>query len=160
MQVPDHGASRMNTTLDELHSAVLSLPEVERARLAAYRRGELAAVAAEEVLDKARAMVVSDASDSSATSSQHREAGMHGRLQGEPCEPTWCRHPLGRSARRASGARRTSACAAALPETGAESEVQRRGHPGRTRLGEERPCSRSPRGAVYPTKLTLPNGWG
>ncbi|HSW30507.1 MAG TPA: addiction module protein [Longimicrobiales bacterium] len=73
----------MNTTLDELHSAVLSLPEVERARLAArilasldegdgveaawvsearerlaaYRRGEVAAVAAEEVLDKARRIV-------------------------------------------------------------------------------------------------------
>ncbi|HSW29474.1 MAG TPA: addiction module protein [Longimicrobiales bacterium] len=73
----------MNTTLDELHSAVLSLPEAERAhlaarilasldddgaaeaawvsevreRLAAYRRGEIGAVAAEEVLDKARRIV-------------------------------------------------------------------------------------------------------
>jgi putative addiction module component (TIGR02574 family) len=97
----------MNTTLDELHSAVLSLPEVERARLAArilasldeggatdaawvaevrerlggYRRGEVGAVAAEEVLDKAGAMVRPGASGGSATGSQHREAGMNSRLQ-------------------------------------------------------------------------------
>ena len=37
----------MNTTLDELHAAVLSLPEAERARLAAYRSGEIGAVAAD-----------------------------------------------------------------------------------------------------------------
>ncbi|NJD17725.1 MAG: addiction module antitoxin RelB [Gemmatimonadetes bacterium] len=73
----------MNTTLEELHSAVLSLPEGERARLAArilasldqdgatdaawvsevrerlaaYRRGESGAVAAEQVLEKARGIV-------------------------------------------------------------------------------------------------------
>ena len=70
----------MNTILDELQAAVLSLPEAERAtlaarilasledegaddaawvsevreRLAAYRRGEISAVAAEEGLTKAR----------------------------------------------------------------------------------------------------------
>lgn len=73
----------MNTILDELQAAVLSLPEAERARLAArilasledeaaddaawvsevrerlaaYRRGEIGAVAAEEVLTKARRIV-------------------------------------------------------------------------------------------------------
>ena len=73
----------MNTTLHELHAAVLSLPEAERAqlaarilasldddeeteaawvsevrdRLAAYRRGEIAAVPAENVLAKARQLV-------------------------------------------------------------------------------------------------------
>ncbi|MBM3147144.1 MAG: addiction module protein [Actinobacteria bacterium] len=97
----------MNTTLDELHSAVLSLPEAERARLAArilasldegggveaawvsevrerlggYRRGEVRAVAAEEVLDEAGAMGRSSASGSSAAGSEHREAGMHSRLE-------------------------------------------------------------------------------
>ena len=70
----------MNTILDELQPAVLSLPEAERARLAAtilasleddaaddavwvsevrerlaaYRRGEIGSVAAQEVLTKAR----------------------------------------------------------------------------------------------------------
>ncbi len=69
--------------LDDLHAAVLSLPEAERARLAArilasldedaeieaawvsevrermaaYRRGEIAAVAAQDVLSKARKIV-------------------------------------------------------------------------------------------------------
>jgi len=73
----------VNTTLDELHAAVLSLPEAERARLAAkilasldgdagaeadwvsevrerlaaYRRGEIEAVAAEDVLAKARTII-------------------------------------------------------------------------------------------------------
>lgn len=73
----------MNTTLDELHAAVLSLPEAERARLAAkilasldedaeveaawvsevrdrmaaYRRGEIVAVDGEAVLAKARTIV-------------------------------------------------------------------------------------------------------
>lgn len=73
----------MNTTLEELHAAVLSLPEAERARLAAkilvsldkdpeieaawvaevrdrlaaYKRGEISAVPAEEVLGKARKIV-------------------------------------------------------------------------------------------------------
>jgi putative addiction module component (TIGR02574 family) len=73
----------MNTTLDELHAAVLALPEAERARLAArilasldespeieaawvaevrdrlaaFRRGEIATVSAEDVLSKARKIV-------------------------------------------------------------------------------------------------------
>ena len=73
----------MNTTLDELPAAVLSLPEAERARLAAkilasldedaeieaawvsevrermaaYRRGEIVAADAEAVLAKARMIV-------------------------------------------------------------------------------------------------------
>jgi putative addiction module component (TIGR02574 family) len=73
----------MNTTLDELHAAVLALPEAERARLAArilasldespeveaawvaevrdrlaaFRRGEIATVPAEDVLSKARKIV-------------------------------------------------------------------------------------------------------
>ena len=73
----------MRTTLDELQAAVLSLPELERAqlaakilasldadpdveaawiaevrdRLAAYRRGELEAVPVEEVMAKARKIV-------------------------------------------------------------------------------------------------------
>ena len=73
----------MDTTLEELHAAVLSLPQAERARLAArilesleedadieaawrtevrdrleaYRRGEIAAVAAEDVLARARRIV-------------------------------------------------------------------------------------------------------
>jgi putative addiction module component (TIGR02574 family) len=73
----------LNTTLAELHAAVLSLPESERAqlaakilesldvdpeveaawvaevrdRLAAYKRGEITAVPAEEVVAKARKIV-------------------------------------------------------------------------------------------------------
>jgi len=73
----------LNTTLEELHAAVLSLPEAERARLAAkilasldkdpeieaawiaevrdrlaaYKRGEIPAVPAEDVLAKARKIV-------------------------------------------------------------------------------------------------------
>ena len=75
--------ARLNTTLDELHAAVLALPEGERAqlaarilasletdpeveaawvaevrdRLAAYKRGEIGTVSAEEVLAKARKIV-------------------------------------------------------------------------------------------------------
>jgi len=89
----------MNTILDELHSAVLSLPEAERARLAArilasldedeateaagvsevrervaaYRRGEVGAVAAEDVLDKARGIVGSGAGGTFCSGRQHRE---------------------------------------------------------------------------------------
>jgi len=96
----------MNTTLDELHSAVLSLPEVERARLAArilasldedgatdaawvsevrerlvaYRRSEVGAVAAEAVLDKTIGMVRSGASGNLAIGRQLKESGMHTRL--------------------------------------------------------------------------------
>lgn len=96
----------MNTHLDQLHSAVLSLPDAERARLAArilasldedgateaawvaevrerlagYRRGEVGAVAAEAVLDKTIGMVGSGASGNLATGRQHRESGMHTRL--------------------------------------------------------------------------------
>ncbi len=73
MVAQSHGESRMNTTLDELHSAVLSLPEAERARLAAYRRGEVGAVAAEEVLEKARGIVGSGASATFCSGRQHRE---------------------------------------------------------------------------------------
>ena len=73
----------MRSTLEELHAAVLALPEAERAqlaakilasldadadveaawvaevrdRLAAYRRGELEAVPAAEVMAKARKIV-------------------------------------------------------------------------------------------------------
>ena len=73
----------MDTTLEELQAAVLSLPEAERAqlaakilasldtdpeieaawraevrdRLAAYKRGEIASVPAEDVLAKARKIV-------------------------------------------------------------------------------------------------------
>ena len=73
----------MRTALDELHAAVLSLPDRERAqlaakilasldadpdveaawiaevrdRLAAYRRGEIEAVPVEEVMAKARKIV-------------------------------------------------------------------------------------------------------
>ena len=73
----------MSSALDELHAAALALPEAERARLAAvllasldespeveaawvaevsdrlaaYRRGELPAMSAEEVQDKARRIV-------------------------------------------------------------------------------------------------------
>jgi putative addiction module component (TIGR02574 family) len=73
----------VDTTLDELHAAVLALPEVERARLAekllasldedneveaawraevrdrlaAYQRGDLSSVPATDVLAKARRIV-------------------------------------------------------------------------------------------------------
>ena len=83
MRAAHEGGGLLNTTLDELHAAVLSLPEVERARLAArilasldedaeieaawisevrermdaYRRGELAAVPAQDVLARARKIV-------------------------------------------------------------------------------------------------------
>lgn len=73
----------MNSPLDELHAAVLALPEAERARLAArilasldespeveaawvsevrdrlaaFRRGEIGTVSAKDVLSKARKIV-------------------------------------------------------------------------------------------------------